>query len=72
MYSIVEWFDSKEVSAVPSSWLVDDGIGLWCYWPPSSSDGDRPIKKLWPPKSRWLKYRVQAIGKAGEWCSFSV
>lgn len=64
MFAIVEWLDSKEVSAVPLKWLVQSEGELWSFWPSSSAD-IKALKNASDPNSSWLKYRVRQIGKAG-------
>jgi len=64
MYAIVEWLATRSVSSEPSTWLVDDPTGQFCYWPPSSSD-DRLIKQGLPPNTKWRTYCVCVMAHAG-------
>lgn len=67
MFAIVELIgcDPPSVSIVPSNWLVSEEKKLLSYWPSGSGDAAL-IKKRGVPNSKWPKYEVRILGKAGD------
>jgi hypothetical protein len=72
MFAIVEWLDSKQVSAVPLKWLVLLEGELWSFWTSSAAD-TKALRNASDPKGSWSKYRVRQIGKEGNTmsCNYS-
>jgi hypothetical protein len=68
-FAIVEWLDEtqaqKEVSVVPTNWLILNDGDLQSFWP-VSGDGTKLVKSRCKPKDTWQKFLVRQLGKAGK------
>jgi len=64
MYAIIEWLETKEVSVVAESWLINEHGTYYCYWPPPTMRPDQQMKALMkqlPADPNWPKFPAEVV-----------